>query len=238
MINPLLIVQQAGLVASYAPHRDDVVVITLLVCFFLMAYVLASNSKFLLQLMQGFLLNRKRASIFATSTSGEVHEMVLLVAVCCVLAGICLFTLCVGYRPALIDHLPSYALLGIYAGIMGAYLILKWISYRVLGWVFLNKENTDLCIESYLTLVYYSSFYFLLLAVAEVYLHLPFWTCVTLFLLALVLFRIFIFYKWIKLFSVNFYGIFRFFLYFCALEIVPIILLGATVLITNELLIL
>lgn len=236
---PLLsIVLQTGKLIPYAPRRDDAVVIVLVVCFLVIAYVLSANSRFLFQMLQNFMLNRKRFSIFDSSTTSEVNRLFLLILMGCILSGICLYTLCVTYQPTLTDYLPPLALLGIYVAVVILYLFQKWSFYKLLGWMFLDSDTALQSMESYYTLIYFATFYFLLSALGIVFLNLPFWGSLTLYISAFVILRIFIFFKWIKLFSVKKYGLFRFFLYFCALEIVPLILAGAIVLIINELLIL
>lgn len=236
---PLLsIVIQAGKLIPYAPRRDDAVSVVLLVCFFVIFYVLAADGRFLFQMLQNFMLNRKRFSIFDTSTTSEVNRLFLLILMGCVLSGVSLFTICVTYQPALTDHLAPIALLGIYVAVVILYLLQKWGFYKLLGWMFLDSDTAKLSMESYYTLIYFATFFFLISTLVIVFMRLPLWGSLTLYLSVFLILRIFIFFKWIKLFSVKKYGLLRFFLYFCALEIVPIILAGAIVLIINELLIL
>jgi hypothetical protein len=177
-------------------------------------------------------------SIFDTSTTSEVNRLFLLILMGCVLSGVSLFTICVTYQPALTDHLAPIALLGIYVAVVILYLLQKWVFYKLLGWMFLDSDTAKLSMESYYTLIYFATFYFLISTLVIVFMRLPLWGSLTLYLSVFLILRIFIFFKWIKLFSVKKYGLLRFFLYFCALEIVPIILAGAIVLIINELLIL
>ena len=237
MMNAMYIVEQATQQIPYATRRDDVAVIIIFACFLLMGTVLGSIKKFMYEMMNNFVMNRTRISIFNTSTSPEKYQLFILILVTCVFSGLCLFDLCIRFTPELLERLPSAILIGIYIGIMMLYLFIKWAFYHFLGWIFLDDETTSQCMEAYLTLIYYSCFYFLLQTMVQIYLHLPLWICFALFILGFLLIRVFIFFKWIKLFSVKFYGLFRLFLYFCALEIVPLILFGASVLIFNELLI-
>ena len=221
---------------SYMFYRDNGLVMVLLGCFFIMSFVLSRSRKLLFQLMSGFLMNRKRTSIFTTSTVSEVNYLLLLVLVSCVLMGTCIYCLCVQQVPMLIAHVDPSLLLGIYIGGTIVYLLLKWLSYLFIGWIFFGKEQTMFWIESYLVLIYYSCFYLFPLSLILVFVSPSFPVGFTLFILLLVMIRLCIFYKWIQLFSVNLYGLFHFFLYFCALEITPCILLGASTLVINNLL--
>ena len=39
-----------------------------------------------------------------------------------------------------------------------AYFLLKWLLYMFLGWVFFDKNKTNIWLESYSTLIYYVGF--------------------------------------------------------------------------------
>ena len=236
MMTMMYIVEQATHLIPYATRRDDVAVIIIFVGFLLLGTVMGSVKRFLFEMMNNFVKNRERISIFNTSTLPEKYQLFILIVITCLFAGICLFDLCIRFSPQLLEHLPSPILIGIYIGFIVLYLFIKWAFYHFLGWIFLDKETTNKCMEAYLTLIYHSCFYFLLQTMLQIYLNLPLWVCFALYLLGFLIIRIFIFFKWIKLFSVKFYGLFRLFLYFCALEIVPLVLFGASVQIFNELL--
>lgn len=107
-----------------------------------------------------------------------------------------------------------------------SYLILKVAVYKVVGWVFLDGDLVSTCISAYSTLVYMYALLMLPLSLLCVYI--PIDPSVTLwcFLLTLVFLKVLIFFMWVKYFCQNFYGSLLIILYFCALEIIPILFLG------------
>ena len=116
-------------------------------------------------------------------------------------------------------------LLGIYVGSCLAYFLLKWLLYMFIGWTFFDKNKTNIWLESYSTLIYYAGFalfpfvLFSSLFRPESHQFGHNWNHNSNFA------KILMFYKWIKLFFHQFGALFLLILYFCALEILPCLLL-------------
>lgn len=214
-----------GIPLPYSPERDDCVALVLLCCFFLSSYVLSHSHKFLLQLGHDFIMHRERASIFATSTGTDMRYLLLLLLQMCVLSGLFLFVCSGSLMPEWIERFPSFWLLGAYVGICVVYLFVKWLLYSFLGWIFFNKNTVSFWMESYSTLLYYLGFGLFLSILVIVYLHLSLQISVIIGLVLLGLVKILMFYKWIKLFCYNLFGSLLLILYFCALEIMPCMML-------------
>lgn len=221
----------------YTPRMDDVVTMVLLCCFLVSAYILSRSRKFLYQLVKDFLLNRERTSIFTTSTATDMRYLLLLIVQTCVLAALCLFDYFIETEPALVEHISPTALFGIYIGICLGYLFIKWVLYSFLGWIFFDTSRVSLWMESYSTLLYYLGFALFPLALAMVFLNLEMQTNVIIALILALFTKILIFYKWLKLFCSKIYGCMLLILYFCALEIVPCLILYRGMIQLNEFLI-
>ena len=189
-----------GTPISYSPRTDDVIALTLLACFFLSSIALARGKKFLTQQVKDFVLHRERTSIFDSSTAADVRYLLVLVVQTCVLTGI-------------------------YVGFCLAYFLLKWLLYMFLGWVFFDKNKTNMWLESYSTLIYYVGFALFPFVLFLVYFDLNLTNLVIIGLIILIFTKILMFYKWIKLFFHQLSAVFLLILYFCALEIIPCLLL-------------
>ena len=214
-----------GTPISYSPRTDDAIALTLLVCFFLSSIALARGKKFLSQQVKDFVLNRERTSIFDSSTAADVRYLLVLVLQTCVLSGITFLNYFHDTCPALMDHVSSLLLLGIYVGFCLAYFLLKWLLYMFLGWTFFDKNKTNIWLESYSALIYYVGFALFPFVLFLVYFDLSLTNLVIIGSIILIFTKILMFYKWIKLFFHQFSGLFLLILYFCALEIVPCLLL-------------
>ena len=214
-----------GTPISYSPRTDDAIALTLLACFFLSSIALARGKKFLSQQVKDFVLHRERTSIFDSSTAADVRYLLVLVLQTCVLSGITFLNYFHDTCPALMDHVSSLLLLGIYVGFCLAYFLLKWLLYMFLGWTFFDKNKTNIWLESYSALIYYVGFALFPFVLFLVYLDLSLTNLVIIGSIILIFTKILMFYKWIKLFFHQFSGLFLLILYFCALEIVPCLLL-------------
>ena len=214
-----------GTPISYSPRTDDAIALTLLACFFLSSIALARGKKFLSQQVKDFVLHRERTSIFDSSTAADVRYLLVLVLQTCVLSGITFLNYFHDTCPALMDHVSSLLLLGIYVGFCLAYFLLKWLLYMFLGWTFFDKNKTNIWLESYSALIYYVGFALFPFVLFLVYFDLNILFLVSIGLFLIIFAKILMFYKWIKLFFHQFSGLFLLILYFCALEIVPCLLL-------------
>lgn len=221
----------------YLPLADDCITLLLLACFFLSTYVLSRSSKLLFQLGKDYLLHRERISLFADSNGSDMRCLLLLLIQLSILSGIFTFCLFITYQPQLLEQHHSITLIGIYIGITWAYLFVKWILYKLLGWIFLDDSKISTWIESYSTVLYYLSFLLMPAVLSIIYFRWPLDISVTIAIIILLIAKLLMLYKWIKLFSVNFYGYLLLFLYFCALEIVPGFVLYKGVIELNDFLI-
>lgn len=240
MMNLLIFWMAEGIEGTpipYSPRMDDSITLILLGCFFLSSYVLSRSRKFLLQLVNDFLLHRERTNIFASSTATDMRYLLLLVLQTCVLAGVTIFSYFSDVQPELMHQIPTILLLGIYIGGCLLYLFLKWVIYSFLGWIFFDENTTSLWLESYSTLLYYLGFALFPFVLFIVYFNLSLQLTVIIGLFLAISFKILIFYKWLKLFCNNLYGGLLLILYFCALEIMPCFILYQGVMQLNDFLI-
>ena len=214
-----------GTPISYSPRTDDAIALTLLACFFLSSIALARGKKFLSQQVKDFVLHRERTSIFDSSTAADVRYLLVLVLQTCVLSGITFLNYFHDTCPALMDHVSSLLLLGIYVGFCLAYFLLKWLLYMFLGWTFFDKNKTNIWLESYSALIYYVGFALFPFVLFLVYFDLSLTNLVIIGSIILIFTKILMFYKWIKLFFDKISSLFLLILYFCALEIMPYLLL-------------
>ena len=214
-----------GTPISYSPRTDDAIALTLLACFLLSSIALARGKKFLSQQVKDFMLHRERASIFDSSTAADVRYLLVLVLQTCVLSGITFLNYFHDTCPALMNHVSPLLLLGIYVGFCLAYFLLKWLLYMFLGWTFFFFFKTNMWLESYSALIYYVGFALFPFVLFLVYFDLSLTNLVIIGSIILIFTKILMFYKWIKLFFHQLSGLFLLILYFCALEIVPCLLL-------------
>ena len=111
-----------------------------------------------------FFLTRREMGIYNVGGPGDVYKrqdvryLLVLVVQTCVLTGIVFFNYFHDTCPMLMTKCSPLLLLGIYVGFCLAYFLLKWLLYMFLGWVFFDKNKTNIWLESYSTLIYYVGF--------------------------------------------------------------------------------
>lgn len=222
----------------YTPKADDGIAIILLCCFFISGYVLSRTKKFLWQQGSNFILHKERTSIFSSSTAADVRYLLLLVLQTCVLIGICFFNFFDNSTPLLMQQNQPYLLLGIYTGVCLVYIILKWLLYSFLGWIFFDRSTTDMWLESYSTIIYYLGFVLFPFVLFLIYFDLNTEIMVIIGVGLIIFAKLLMFYKWLKFFFNNIYGLLLLILYFCALEIIPCFIYYQVLIKINSLLLL
>ncbi len=221
----------------YAPRTDNGIALLLLLCFVLTSLTLGRSKKLLSEMLKGFIYHRERTSLFSFSTSGEMRFLLLLLGQTCVLGGVVAFNYFVDAKPALITLVHPHVLLGIYIGVALAFLLFKWLVYSFLGWIFFDKTKSDQWLESYCSLVYYLGFLLFPFVLFLVYFDLSLTYLLVIALVLVIFTKILMFYKWVKLFFDNIFGLFLLIVYFCALEIMPYFIAYRGLMELNELLV-
>ncbi|MBE6287284.1 MAG: DUF4271 domain-containing protein [Mediterranea massiliensis] len=212
-------------ILPYTLQMDNAIVFILLLCFLFSSYVLSRSRKFLWQLGQDFIMHRARISLFADSTGGDARSFSMLLLQLCVLMGISCYYFFVSLYDVTWLSIPPLSLCAIYMLLSALYFVLKWLLYLLIGSVFFDKSRVYIWISSYSTLLYYFSFLLFPFSLLLVFLEMGLYWTVALGIFLLLFAKILMFYKGIKLFCGNLYDGLLLFLYFCALEIVPVFVL-------------
>lgn len=227
-----------GIPVPYNLKSDDGITVVLLLCFFFTSYVLSRGKKYLFQQLKDFTYTKERGSIFAASTASDFRYGLLLLLQTCVLLGICFFDYFHDNNPRLFTSCPTYIILAVYIGVCMIYYFMKWIIYSFISWIFIDKIKATLWIESYLMLLYYFGFFLFPLVLLMVYFDLSANILIPIGLGLVIFIKTLMFYKCFKLFFSHLYGLLGLIVYFCALEIMPcLVLYQALVQINNILLI-
>ena len=209
----------------YLPAHDNTITIILLFCFFITCLSLANSKQFLLELGKNFINSKAHISAFSTSTNTEIYSLFLLILQSCILSGVTTYITLSSYYPSTIFSYKSSQIIGFVTLISLLYLLMKWLIYSSIGWIFKEKEKTAIWIESYSTIIYYLGLTIYPVVLFIIYYNTSDYTIVYIGIGLFILTKCLILYKWIKLFSKKICGHLLLFLYFCALEIIPCVIL-------------
>ena len=111
-------------------------------------------------------------------------------------------------------------------GLSVCLLLLRWLLYRFVLWMFVPPAHIPFIMEAWTNSVCEEGMFLLPLLVIDIYYNVQFVLFVIVLFVVSIIPRIWLFYWQKKLFSLNFYGSLLIFLYFCALEIFPIVLIA------------
>lgn len=219
--------------------RDTPAVTTvLLICFLLLAYALKDNHKYIGHRLKNLFVQKRRASLFDDAADANHGFMALLAFVSCALSGVCLYKYCITIEPFLPDHASALLLLGIYTACVCVCVLLKWGTYGFVNWIFFDEEQKKSWNRTCFDLLGSVSLLLFPLLLVSVYLNVDFQISNYLMLLVLLIAELVLLYKCNRNFFSQFYGFLHFILYFCTLELVPLILFWKVIDYINNILIL
>ena len=206
---------------KYNPRGDDGIAIILLLSFFISAVLIGKNKKGIVQRIRDFFLNKERSSLFSQGLASQSALIVYFSIQTALLLGVFFLNFFYDLHINFIDDNNSLIILGIYTSIIGIYLLFKQVIYRFIAWMVFDSKQHELWLISYNTLVAFFSFILYPSLLFIIYFDLEFNYVILLGLSLFFIMKLVMFYKWIYLFLNDIYGLLRLFLYFCALEILP-----------------
>ena len=227
-----------GELIPYQMRTDDSITIFLLfsVLLIVMASVLLGRP-LLRQISQMPLFAFRQKDASEIIASGKVQALLLIQT--CIATGLFFFSVSTGRHPSLLESsIPTIVLLAIYILATILFLFLRWLLYQFIGWLFFETSQVRLAVGGWINAICLTGICILFLMIANIYLGLPFVKLVFLVVIVVFLIAILLFCWFLKLFYSNFYGSLLIFLYLCALEIIPTILMVFGMVLLNEYLIL
>lgn len=227
-----------GEAMPYLLSADAPITIILYCCFILLSFVLSRGKRNLLQRFKNFFHTKERSSLFDDPSRSDMRYNVFLILVSCILWGFCIYDFHSDREIVLFQTVPHSILLASYIGTVLLYLLFKRIAYQFINWIFFYKQRSDIWIEAYFDVVIWSGILLFPIVLLIVYFNLmPYWAVISagsVFFVSKTL----LLYKCIKNFFSHLYGLLHLIVYFCALEIIPDLLICKGLDYMNNLLIL
>ena len=220
----------------YLAQSDGRVTTLMFMCILMVFFSFSREKKYLLQQAKSLFIKRERSSMFDEANIIDVRYFILLIAHTCIILGFCLYDYFAESNPILFEKIPHMFLLGGFIALIPVYLFIKWALYGIVNWTFFQKVRNKLWMTAFFNLYIWLGILILPLLLVVIYFDIS--SQAALFLLAfpLVLTKICLFWKCFSNFFEKIYGSFHLILYFCALEILPdLILWKGMELISNNL---
>lgn len=202
-------------------RSNEGVTLVILYGFLITAYVLSQKRQMMIQGLRNLLSTRERNSIFFEQTAGEVSSKILLLLQTCLFSAV----ITISHFLKQDSNQPITLLLIVYTAVILLFYLLKWCLYRFVNWIFFDKNKNNLWTSSYFFLHSLLGILFLPAILFTVYCDFSHPTSVFFYLFMLILLNLLLIYKCFCIFFNKKYGAFYLIMYFCTLEILPILLL-------------
>lgn len=211
----------AGDPVPYTIAGDSVVTSVLIFCFVLAVIALAKSGNFLQRQFRSFFRSQREGTTVVTETSAELRFQLFLVAQTCLLFAIIVFFFSRDFagRSIAIAH---YQVLGLLTVIFMVYFSVKGGLYTLVNWVFFDNKKNEQWIKSALSLVSAEGMLLFPVVLLLAYFNLSIQTAAVYAVAVVALAKLLSFYKTYLIFFKRNIAVVQSFLYFCALELMPL----------------
>ena len=209
----------------YLIQSDGRVTTLMFLCILMVSFAFSREKKYLLQQARSLFTNRERSSMFDETSIIDVRCFILLILHTCIILGFCLYGYFTEKTPVLFEKIPHMLLLGGFIGLIPVYLFIKWIVYGVVNWTFFQKVKNSAWTTSFFNLFIWLGILLLPLVLLVVYLDISSPTNLYLIGFVVIIAKISLFWKSFSNFFEKIHGALHLILYFCALEILPDLIL-------------
>ena len=214
-----------GELIPYQLRTDDAITMALLLGLLLMAQAFFFLGRpFLRKLEQLPLFSLRMKNLSNVDSSGPVQVFLLLNTSLTI--GMLAFFFSVAYQPALLQTVFSTGVLLMgYVLAMSVFFALHGLLFRFVGWLFFEPDQIRLGFLGWIYSIGLMGILDLPVLMFYAYFQLPLELLITI-VVVVVFVVVALYFFWLKkIFSLNFYGSLLLFLYLCALEIIPMILM-------------
>ena len=222
-----------GVPVPYTVSNDNTITALLLGCF-VMAMVAFSVSRNFIekQIRSFFHIGRRKESV--TETDYEVRFQLFLIAQTALLASILYYFFAHGGnngRPECASHLGT---IGCFCGIFMGYFLLKHLTYGFVNWVFFDRRSNRQWNHTWLFLSSLEGVLLFPVVLLQVYFSLSANAALVCILIVMLFVKMLAFHKGYSIFFKRKGVGLQIILYFCALELMPLMVLWGILLITDN----
>ena len=239
-LHPELRVSLRGIPGDPIPYRlrsDVFVTAVLLLSFFVAMFILSRSMHPLKMQMKNFFYNRDRKQIFTLKSDSEMKNQVFIVLLVCFLLTILFFNYTEMKMTSVFNQVSPYVLLALDMTIFMVYYLVKYILYIAVNWTFFPAQNRSQWMNAYNFIVLSTALCLLPLVLLVVYFDLPLHVMMTVAGAIVIMSGMMVIFKAKHIFFVYKFGLSHLFLYFCTLEMAPLLFLWKMLVTANEYLI-
>lgn len=239
LLHPEIRFVQTGFDGILRPYRllhDDWVTLFVLLCFVLLSLIQKRIRRYVVSQAKEFFLPSKNVSKKEKrKIDGGQFIPWFMMMLLSIMGGLAVYMYTQSQQSLLPGQTTPYLLIGVYTGIWVLYFMLKIVMSGFLNWIFFDKRKRQIWKKSEFFLFTAESLIFFPLIIITIYLnlppHIPLWIA---FVLGAVI-KILHLYKTFLIFFPKYYGILHLIVYFCTLEIMPLLAVFTSLIRVNDL---
>jgi hypothetical protein len=224
----------AGDPVPYNMKNDNVIISLLLFCFILSVIAFSHGRHFIARQFKNLIYTPNEGTSEVTETAIEVHFQLFLVLLDSLFIALLFYfyTLRVIGETFLLSS--QYLLIAIYLGEVMVYFVTKWVLYTMVNKVFFNGKNNRQWGRAFLFAIMVEALLLFPVVALQVSFNMSLQNVATYFVLVLIFVKLLTFYNSYTIFFRRNVVVLQIFLYFCALEIVPVLFLWGALTITAD----
>jgi hypothetical protein len=211
----------AGDPIPYTIANDNLITGLLLLCFILTTIVISRSKRFIARQAKYFFYHQISEDTLMTETTGEVHFQLFLVLQTCFLLSI-VFFFWTNSPVSGTFIVEQYTVIGLFAAILAGYFIVKVLAYSLVDNVFFSSKSNIRWLMSFFFLISMEGVAIYPVVLLLSFFHLSIDTVFIYTIIIVFIFKFLSFYKTYSIFFKRAGGYMQNFLYFCALEIMPL----------------
>lgn len=221
----------AGDPMPYSPASDNLITGLIVGSFLLFMLALSSNLHFFAEQLRNFFYVPKGPTTDTSPTYETRFQLFMVVLTSLLLAILYYFYANTG--PVSTFLLPGELMLGIYVAIFLGYYVLKFLLYGVVNTTFFGSKKNLQYLHSFLFLTSVAGALLFPLVLLVVYFGVTVQTAIVYIVVLFVFVKLLQAYKSYIIFFKSFGGILQLILYFCTLEVMPVLMLFGAIELTG-----
>ena len=222
----------AGDPVPYTLAGDDMFTSLLLGCFLLGMVAFAQSRRFITHYTKHFFRVQRTGITAFSETSVELRFMLFLVLQTCLMTALWLFNYKALTGEAFI--IEPYQVVSIYAAAFGCYILLKLMAYALVGWTFFTGSQNSQWSKAFLFIVAAEGILIFPVVLLQTYFGISVKAASIYIIVIAFCFKVLTLYKEYLIFFRQKGRFLQLFLYFCALEITPALILWKALVTTTS----
>ena len=212
-----------GVLRPYQLMQDEWVTLLVLLCFAFLVLIQKKIRTYVSeQAREFFLPSRNITKKDKISTNSERLIPWVMMLLICIMGGLSVYMYNQNRQIFFLGQMSPYQLIGLYTGIWAAYFLVKLLLSGFLNWIFFDREKKQKWRKSVFFLFTVEALLFFPLIIITIYLNLPPHIPLQIAFILVIFIKILHLYKTFLIFFPKFHGTLHLIVYFCTLEIVPL----------------